>query len=95
MRPNPNLIQQSPAKIKPKKSLHFLRRIERYQGITLTPKAFYFCAASRLERGHERRRRCPFARVVLFLTLHFEFLWPFERGEGHHSKILIICKEFS
>jgi hypothetical protein len=49
MRPNPNLIQQSPAKIKPKKSLHFLRRIERYQGITLTPKAFYFCAASRLE----------------------------------------------
>ena len=33
--------------------MDFLRRIEPYQGLTPTPRAFfYFCAASRLKRGH-------------------------------------------
>ena len=62
--PNSGLIQQSPAKLKQRKSLDFLRRIEPYQGITPTPRAlFSFCAASRLKGGNGRRRRCPFARV--------------------------------
>jgi hypothetical protein len=44
IQPNPGLIQQSPAKIKQRKSLHFLRRIGPYQGLTLTPRAFFLFA---------------------------------------------------
>ena len=78
--PNPGLIQQSPAKIKPRKSLDFLRRIEPYQGITPTPRAFfYFCAASRLEGGHGAASALPVRMGFMcrFLGLHFEFLLAF------------------
>ena len=60
--PNPGLVQQSPAELKRRKSLDFLRRIEPCQRITPTPKGlFYFCAASRLKGSHGRGRRRPFA----------------------------------
>ena len=42
IQPNPGLIQQSPANINQRKSLHFLRRIEPYQGLTPIPPPFFF-----------------------------------------------------
>jgi hypothetical protein len=45
IQPNTDLIQQSPAKLKPRKSFVFLRRIEPYQGVTPTLQGLFFICA--------------------------------------------------
>ena len=81
IQPNPGLIQQSPAKLKHRKSLDFLRQIEPFQGLTPTPRAFFISCASKEATG--RRRRCLFARVRC-VSLVFISVRPclFKRGEG-------------
>ena len=83
--PNPGLIQQSPAKIQQRKSLDFLRRIEPYQGLTPTPRAFFIsCAASRLEGGHGAASALPVRPGFSVVSLVFisSSSGLFERGEG-------------
>ena len=62
--PNPGLIQQSAAKLRQGKSLDFLRRIEPYQDITLTPKAFFcfFAPLPALEATGSASRVSPDGR---------------------------------
>ena len=68
-KPNPNPAKSGPHPAKPsqilaRESFDFLCRIEPFQGLAPTPRAFFIsCAASRLEGGHGRRRRCLFAWV--------------------------------
>ena len=81
--PNPGLIQQSPAKTQQRKSFDFLRRIEPYQGVTPTPRAFfYFCAASRLEgEGGVGAAGSP-GFLVVSLVFISSSSGLFERSEG-------------
>ena len=73
IQPNPGFIQQSPAKLKHRKSLDFLCRIELYQGVTPTPMAFFFsCAPIPPQR---RPRGSVDAAVRPCLSFFFVFIW--------------------
>ena len=76
--------QESPAKLKQRKSLDFLRRIEPYQGFTRTPTAFFIsCAASRLKGGHGAASALPVRPdLVRFLCLRFGFSGLLEQVKG-------------
>ena len=78
------LIQQSPAKIKQRKSLDLLRRIEPYQGITPTPRAFFIFAplpASKEATGGVGAAGSPGFSVVSLVFISSSSSL-FERGEG-------------
>jgi hypothetical protein len=82
--PNWGLIQQSPAKLKQRKPLDFLRRIGPFQGLTPTPHGlFYFSRPSRLKEA-TGRMGAPGSHgfVCRFVGLHFEFLWPSSELKG-------------
>jgi hypothetical protein len=85
IRPNPGLIQQSPAKLSQRKSFNFLRQIKPYQGIAPTPRAFfYFCAAFRLDTrpwAGLGAARSP-GLCVVSLVFISSSSGLFERGEG-------------
>jgi hypothetical protein len=85
-KPNPRQIRASSSKIRPNLSkenpwisFDFLRRIEPYQGLTPTPRAFFLLAP--LPASNEATGRRDAARShgfeCRFLGLHFEFVLAF------------------
>ncbi len=80
IQPNPGLIQQSPAKLKHRKSLDFLRRIGPYQWVTPTPMAFFsFARRFRLKGGHG-------AAYTLLVRPCLSFFFLFISGSSGLSK---------
>jgi hypothetical protein len=73
---NPNLFGRKSKKKRKEiqtKSFHFLRRIERFQGLTPTPTAFFLFEADSGFAAPRRSRRCAFAPGAFAGLLVFVF----------------------
>jgi hypothetical protein len=74
---------KAPAKFQQRKSLRFLRRIERYQRATPTPQwPFFFVRRFRLKGGLGAAQSLLVRAGVVPFRLHFGVLRPLEQVKG-------------